>query len=323
MRVLKFFVGIPLGFLLMAGLWSALFYLQLGVPTLSSQWVDDVVQEKTAIAHRIQPNAGHERIVFLGGSNVLFGVDAGRIAVATGIPSVNFGLSAVLRVDQIFDVVKKNLKPHDTLILALEYSYYHFNENFSVVEMDYILAHDVPYFRALALDKQALMMAEVSAIRLLGGLAAKVFPVGKAAGNYKAESIDAYGTDTSNARANMPEAYVRHMLETKPASHRLNMEDRFWPLYKDFLQWCAVHQVRVLVSFPSYLHFPEYEKPEQRKFFDGIVAWHRQRKIPLLGTPDDFMYDYKDMYDTRWHLNDEGRRKRTDKIIALLNSQTE
>ncbi len=321
MRVLKFFIGIPLGFLLMAGLWFALFQLQLGAPSASSQWVDDVVQKKMQIAQRIQPNADGQRILFLGGSNVLFGIDAKRIGEAMAVPSINLGLSAVLRVDEIFAVAKKNLKPHDTLILALEYSYYHFNDNFSSIEIDYILAHDVDYFHALPMDKQALMMVEISAIRLFGGLAAKAFSPEKSLGTYKIKTINAYGDETSNARSTMPQAYIRHMLEMKALSHRLDEKDKFWSLYKDFLQWCAAHQVRVLVSFPSYLYFPEYEQAEQRRFFDGIAAWHRKRHIPLLGNAYDFMYQYEDMYDTRYHLNDEGRRKRSDKIIELLKRQ--
>jgi len=322
MRVLKFFIGIPLGFLLMAALWFGLFRLQIGAPTASSQWVDDVVQKKTQIAQRIQPNADAQRIVFLGGSNVLFGIDAKQIGETMGVPSVNLGLSAVLRIDEIFAVAKKNLKANDTLILALEYSYYHYHDNFSAIEIDYILAHDVNYFYALPLDMQALMMVEISAIRLLGGLVAKVFPSKKTLGNYKIDTIDAYGDDTSNARSSMPQAYIRHMLEMKALSHHWDEKDKFWLLYKDFLQWCAAHQVRVLVSFPSYLYFLDYEKTGQRRFFDGIAAWHRQRHIPLLGNAYDFMYKYEDMYDTRYHLNDEGRRKRTDKIIELLKRQS-
>jgi len=302
----------------MATIWLSLFQLQLGVPTASSQWVYDIVQKKLAIARRIQPDAKGGRILFLGGSNVHFGIDAKRVGKALGVPAINFGLSAVLRDDETFTVAKAALKPRDTLILALEYSQYYFSGNLSASQTDYILAHDPSYFRALPIEQQAKIILGTSAIRIFKGVLASFFPSQVRFGNYKVDTIDSYGDETNNVHSTMPKGYIRHILQLKPQSYHLDMHNRFWVLYADFLQWCAEHQIYVIVSFPSYLYFSEYEQSEQRLFFDKLVLWHRKHNIPLLGNPYDFMYKHEDMYDTRWHLNDEGRRKRSDKIITFL-----
>jgi len=321
MRLMKFFVGIPLGFALIAGLWFGLFYLQLGTPSFSAQWVHDVIAKKQDIARQIRPDDAGRRLLFLGGSNVLFGIDAERIGRQLNVPAVNLGLSAVLRIDQIFSVARHTLQAGDTLILALEYPYYQFNKTFSNVELDYTMAFDADYFRALPLQSQVPLMLNVSAIRLFRGLEASVFSAGKSNASYAVATIDSFGDATSNVRATMPEAYIRHNLKIGPVSHRIDPANRFWTLYADFLQWCEAHEVRVMVTFPTYLYFPVYEEPAQRKFFDGIVEWHRSRHIPLLGTPYDFMVQPEYLYDTRHHLNDEGRVIRTDRLIDLLREQ--
>ncbi|MDQ6971904.1 MAG: hypothetical protein Q9M30_04580 [Mariprofundaceae bacterium] len=321
MRIVKFFIGIPLGFLLLAGLWFALFQLQLGASPASSQWVYDVVQKKQAVAERIQPDGEHRRIVFLGGSNVLFGIDAREIGRELNIPAVNFGLSAVLRTEQAFSAVKQSLKSGDTLVLALEYSNYYYHEKLSAIELDYTLAHDAEYYRRLPLEKKMGVVLSVSSVRLMKGLIARFSPRNNESGTYQVRTIDDYGDETSNARVSMPEVYKRGMLSTRPLAYHFDADNKFWLIYEDFLQWCSEHQVQVMVTFPSYLYFPDYEKQEQRTSFAALVDWHLKRNIVVLGTPYDFMYRPEDMYDTRYHLNDGGRSKRTGKIIELLKKE--
>jgi len=318
-RLTKFFLAMPLGFLLAAGLWFGLFYLQLGAPTLSSQWVDDVVQAKLRSSDNIQSNAAGRRLVFVGGSNVLFGIDAKRVTTETGIPTINGGLSAVLRVDEVFAGAKKMLHPGDTLVLALEYTAYQFaHEKFSPIQIDYVAAHDSDYFHALPLLLQLRVALETSAVRLLTGLAAMFWPPKNAGGSYSVQSLDTFGDDLSNAKAMMPAAFTKHIRQLQPIPLAWDEKSDFWPLYARFLDWCTAHRVRVMVTFPSFLGFAAYEKPAARRFFAQLQAWHQKRGISMLGTPQDFMYTYQDMYDTRWHLNDVGRDKRTTLLIKLL-----
>ena len=43
-------------------------------------------------------------------------------------------------------------------------------------------------------------------------------------------------------------------------------------------------------------------------------------RMPILGTPRDFVYPGSYFFDTRFHLNEQGRRIRTLKMIDLLRS---
>ena len=41
----------------------------------------------------------------------------------------------------------------------------------------------------------------------------------------------------------------------------------------------------------------------------------------ILGAPTDFLFSRDEIYDTRYHLNKEGRARRTDKVVELLKSK--
>jgi len=55
----------------------------------------------------------------------------------------------------------------------------------------------------------------------------------------------------------------------------------------------------------------------------GAIAWLVQRlakemRIPILGTPEDFVYPPNWFFDTRYHLNEVGRASRTLTMIEIL-----
>ena len=49
------------------------------------------------------------KVLFVGGSNVLFGVDSKQFSESTGIPSINFGCAAGMGPELILDLMKGHL----------------------------------------------------------------------------------------------------------------------------------------------------------------------------------------------------------------------
>jgi len=65
------------------------------------------------------------KIVVVGGSSALFGIDAQQIESSTGIPTVNMGVFASLGIDYMLDKAKKVLKPGDIIVTSIEYPLYY------------------------------------------------------------------------------------------------------------------------------------------------------------------------------------------------------
>lgn len=73
--------------------------------------------EKEKIANTL---AGHRRVLFAGGSNVLFGISAEAFAAATGTPAVNLGIPATLHSQEAYlSTVGGMARAGDIVVLSL------------------------------------------------------------------------------------------------------------------------------------------------------------------------------------------------------------
>lgn len=83
-------------------------------------FIDGLYQRKHIAAERAGARAPG-RLVIVGGSGALFGVDAEVISAKLGIPVVNFATHAGLGAEYILDRAKRELRPGDRVLLCLEY----------------------------------------------------------------------------------------------------------------------------------------------------------------------------------------------------------
>lgn len=117
-------------------------------PIPAEYWVRELILIKRMLANSISA----PRIIFLGGSNVLFSIDARQVEETTGVRSVNMGLHAALRLDFVLTVGKDVARPGDILVLALEHNYFSCNrEPWNDWELRNALAWNRSYFDSLPL----------------------------------------------------------------------------------------------------------------------------------------------------------------------------
>lgn len=65
------------------------------------------------------------RIIFIGGSNVTFGLDSHRLSDSLGVPVINTAIHAALGLKYQFDMVNKRLKDGDILVIMPEISQFY------------------------------------------------------------------------------------------------------------------------------------------------------------------------------------------------------
>ena len=102
----NFLLAIPLGFLAALGLYMGAVFAQLGAPTALSYWCHEITLKKRAAA----AEADSPKLVLLGGSATLFGVNAAELERTLGVPTINGATHAALGMAYILESGKRLLR---------------------------------------------------------------------------------------------------------------------------------------------------------------------------------------------------------------------
>jgi hypothetical protein len=86
----------------------------------SNNWMIRIDQRTRAAAARIRGR----KIIFVGGSNLIFGLRAGSLSSRIGYPVVNYGLPAGVGADVIAERASELIGPDDVVVLATETVHY-------------------------------------------------------------------------------------------------------------------------------------------------------------------------------------------------------
>ena len=124
--------------------------LFLQSPIAAEYWLAETIAVKRLIAHSLPP----PRIIFLGGSSTLFSIDARQVEKQTGVPSVNLGMHAAMRLDRVLSIGEEIARPGDILVLPLESGYYEDQTDWSDWPLRNALAWDRAYFSRLPLHER-------------------------------------------------------------------------------------------------------------------------------------------------------------------------
>lgn len=291
---------------------------QINAPTQSSYWIHEIYQVKTAIARSIQ----QPKLVLVGGSETLFSTSCEMIYEALGIPCVNGGTHAGLDPDYLFYAARSFLQPGDTVLLTLPYDLYTYQGDLRSVLIDYVLARDPQYLRAVDWSTRASFFTGVTFSRLQEGYKAKLSPPAPDPfERYQAKNLNQYGDETMIFAPGSEDEFAATIAESGPQAEingyvaSSDGMDRITA----FANWCQQQNIRLLVTYPSTIRFDEYEQEASRRaFFRSIEDFHQSLSVPIIGQYKDFLYDKSFMYDTSYHLNSKGIRRRTETLIPLL-----
>lgn len=305
-------------------------------PIKAEYWVRDSLIVKQHLAKQM----GGGRIVFLGGSGTLFGVSAKLVSREMGIPALNMGLHAGLRLDRILLAGERVVRPGDTVVLTLEQAYYSCNEEpWTDWQVRNALAWDRSYFQSFPVVERAkaifsagvpMLGIEIVATKLGSILAPKMFASrdnalapaetiwqryqsGQARSDkfqYSAYNLDRWGDMTHNRGTiykgkGVPADEPAHIC---PFVHRE---------LTSFVKRLVARHVRVLVAHPPYL-------------IDGSPSpgWRAAEatfRTDILSTGAVLIDDRQSafmprsmFFNTDLHLNEIGRRKWTDHLVLAL-----
>ncbi len=315
MSFIKFYIL----FLVLALLvWGLMILGQVGKPTKSSQWVWDVSKKKEHYAATLQS----KKLVLVSGSNALFGVDSVMLSKAFGYPVVNDAVNAGIGLPSILMQGQRIIRENDIVILPLEYPLYSYDGKPGIQMIDYLYARAPWMLKKLTWSEQLWLFWHVSFKRLLAGYGdGEESPVTQ--GLYGAHHINIYGdqinTEKSSQSEAMKEEIKRHQEHPETYSDSFDTQALGWEYLTSFVTWCEARNVTVIFMPSTLMYHPSYkDDKKERAFYENIVHEVKRRGWNYAGIPSAYMYGAEAYLNTNFHLNDEGRKRRTLQMIKEL-----
>ncbi|PWT95231.1 MAG: hypothetical protein C5B53_11725 [Candidatus Melainabacteria bacterium] len=301
--------------------------------------------------HHLLEVAHSPKIIFIGGSNLAFGLDSSLIEAKFHRPVVNMGLCAPFGLRYLLEEVKDNITPGDTIVLVPEYyilqdmagKRINFTktsievtngpEGFVDGSPDLIRAVEV-YPRSVLFILRAHLSSPHAAFKLLQTLHrcfiakwAAVYSMVMAMLHglpdpYNQWEVSAQIGTAARYCFNKNGDYFGHF--NRPNVVNSAHWELFGPMNREaegllncFGKWASSRGVDVVLIPPPVP--PDYFIPS--KSSDGsISAWtHGQLDVPVLADPRRYVLPTKNFFEPPYHLNISGRNLRTNMIAADLD----
>jgi len=280
-------------------------------------WIRWLYQRKDSSLKRPAMGAGG-RIVIVGGSGALYGIDAELIERKLGVTTVNYGTHAGLG-GYLLDRARSAVRPGDTVLLCPEYElWFNHSTDFSDIEWAYVSSYDKSYIwsHGMAAGLRTLYSQPGAAYQdALSGwqYRFKYFRNGMDSA-HNPVILDDWG-DLRSMPARLPFSDPGGMVFPDSGDPACAVGD-----YRDFASWGRANRVRVLFSWPNEYQqaFPGGAPPgalaapaSTRALFDewGFIA---------LDEPSDTLYPRDWFTNTPYHPDAGCRRVRTEALIRRL-----
>ncbi len=302
-----------------------LFMLLVGITCLGvmviAMWEKDDYTAALIDKHRLLESTTSPKIIVVGGSNAAFGLDSSLITRRMDLPVVNMGLHAATGLKYMLDEVKTHINEGDTVILSPEYDCYTgylYGSHALWFAMWYYprsIQHvtSVWQYTALARSLQEYL-------RQCGLLAYRriVTPFKSRLFGLKARNDSVYLRCGFNGHGDHV-AHLGHLPKLKLNLDRMrfrNYHERARSMVQGFGEYVRSRKAFLVLTWPSV---PQPLHEVHELWFDGLVDWVSSlQHVTVTGTPRDFILPVDNFFDTEYHLTEEGRAKRTEKLLLLL-----
>ena len=257
------------------------------------------------------------RLIIFGGSNIAFGIDSERMEQELGMPVINDGLHVGLGVAPLAEI-KKYMRPGDIIIISLEY--YNFTDKTAFFGQPQYLADwiELSPERIWDLQDPVRQMPGLYTIMLQRKLNRQVQNVlygpslSVTRGFYTGDQFNEHGDFIGHLG---PTNQVH--FEVDNSVYPVNNVGDAYEFLESFRQFALSKGAKVF--YEAQAHRQTNCDLTGMKNIRGFFTRLKNRTgIPLLTDlthlclPDDYFYD------TPYHLNEQGREVRTERLIESL-----
>lgn len=243
------------------------------------------------------------RIIFVGGSNLAFGLDSGIIADSLGLNVVNYGLHGGLGLKYMIDDVARNLQRGDIVVVAPEYEHFYNAMYGGDAELSSVLVYS-GWKNAGALNVPQLLNA-------LSGLPLYVrtnlhTPAGER--EYSSRNFNAFGDET--VHWSLPSEVVT------PSPIEGEFDAAFTAYFaRKIEEMRREHEVVVL---PPVLMSSAYDLNERK--IGAVAEALEERGTPFQMPTRSGVLPDSCAYDTQYHMNRTGAERNTYRLLQSLDT---
>lgn len=276
---------------------------------------------------RLIRNTPSPKIILVGGSNLAFGIDSKEMEDSLGLRVVNMGLYAKLGLKYMLAQVRPYIRQGDVVVVVPEYDQFYGDyangDNTLNTALLYAPADRIPDFiRSYSIVDVVLRPRVENARRSF--LKAAAAAIGRESQFFPPDTNPVYNRHSFNQYGDV----VSH-LGKKPPHDPDSIFVKPLPPLKDFNRHTledlnSIGDKAKEESAHAYFMWPSYI---DRSYVINVAAIDSLQKklvagmrMPLIGTARDFVYPGRLFFDTRYHLNGDGRQIRTQKMIGILRS---
>lgn len=305
------------GCLLTAVTWLILIIGQLGAPHVENLWVESTYAKKEALTR----DSGAPKTLIIGGSGAMFGLDSQLLSQHLSSNVINLGVNAGLQAPWIAHYAGRNLQPGDSVIFALEYPLYYYDDKLNHVALSYTLSHP-ELLKSLSPAALLNIYWSASLKRIIEGYQGIPGDFNLVLGTYGPHNIGPRG-DQVNSSNTQRAIWMQEGLQAHPGEQygrRFNgrvPNITFWQTLRD-----QVQQAGGCSTFipPAMMYNSRYDQPVEKEFYDRLTERLAGTGIQLMGQPRDFFYSMDNFFDTNFHLTSEARQQHTQAVLPLLDS---
>ena len=254
-------------------------------------------------------------IVFVGGSNLAFGLDTEKISQSFDMPAYNFGFHAGLKRDFYLNALKSNILKGDIIVLVFEYSAYIedlMSEDITWESIDnsYELIKCIP-------SSNIFNLYRFYPIYLIKKISDSIFdphplPNNKA---YAYESFNEYGDNVFERYEN-----IRQIQEIKNGAYieikESIISDESVAAFSEFREYCESVGAKIYASCPCVDKYAV--KEIENNGADFKKTYEDKTGIKMISDPSEYILETSLFYDTDYHLNLNGVKIRTQMLIDDL-----
>lgn len=256
---------------------------------------------------RLMSETRSPKMLFIGGSNLAFGLDSAKIRQAFSMPVVNTGVHAALGLKFMLDQVTPHLKRGDIVVVVPEYSFSVGNSFYGGFELLELVTRHTHEWRVL----RSMYIPAIPSILLRANVRLfdyKPMRFRNATDVYRRNSFNSDGDVTVHLKLPNRKFSAEVLLKTDVNQTAMQY------LY-DFVSTNVDRGITSVVVYPCL----------ERSYYRHNVATIAMitkalsgKGIHVASTPQDFVYDDDLFFDTTYHLNARGRQLRTEKMIQVL-----
>jgi len=316
-------------------IFSIYYYVQQRTPVKAEWWLKNVYDIKE---HYSKAHDG-KKIVILGGSNSLFGINSKVLEQRTGFHVLNLSSHMWLDLDFHLFKLKQFINDGDIVIMPLEFEYYSYSNEASSWFNNNMIAWGDDYLDQLSLDSYLKFLISTPANRLFGLMMIKNAPKFLTSEEaidelerllkYEGEKWRGYSYKSMNLSGDIN---VDEMATQEVLSEFVNGFDYYKTdisISQNFLDgWKKIEELvnayngKLILTWPATIRrgISDLSLAENQVKVDVYKEALEKNDIKIYCKPELFNFDINFFFDTQYHLNKNGAKIRSENLSLCLKN---